>query len=120
MKKILIVDDEGFFIEPIKLFLERNGFEILVANDGMSGLQLARKERPDLIILDLMLPKIDGFQVCRLLKFDERFRNIPIIIVSAKDTDKDKMLGRQSGADVYLTKPLVPQLLVEKVKSLLM
>lgn len=118
-KKILIVDDENFFIEPIRLFLNKNGFETVVANDGMSGLQKSRNEAPDLIMLDLMLPGIDGYQVCRLLKFDDRFKHIPVIIVSAKDTERDRTLGKQSGADIYVTKPVDPQLLIEKINTLL-
>ena len=101
-KKILIVDDESFFSDPIRLFLERAGFETFVASDGMTGLQEARKIKPDLIMLDLMLPKLDGFQVCRLLKFDAAFRKTPIIIVSAKDSDDDRKLAEASGATMYL------------------
>ncbi len=118
-KKILIVDDEDFFIQPIKMLLERAGYEIHVANDGMSGLTKARLVKPDLIMLDLMLPGMDGYQICRLLKFDEQFRNIPIVIVSAKDTDRDRELGKTSGADQYLTKPINPQELIMLFKRLL-
>ncbi|MFQ6605055.1 MAG: response regulator transcription factor [Fidelibacterota bacterium] len=118
-KKILIVDDEEFFIQPIKILLERNGFEIHTANDGMHGLQQARKLRPDLIMLDLMLPGLDGYQVCRLLKYDEKFKNIPVVIVSAKDTDHDKQLGIKSGADSYITKPVNPSHLISEFSNLL-
>lgn len=118
-KKILIVDDENFFVEPIKLFLEKNGFTISVAGDGMSGFNKARSEKPDLIILDLMLPGINGFQICRLLKFDDQFKNIPIVIVSAKDTEQDRILGKQSGADLYITKPVLPASLIESLNRLM-
>ena len=118
-KKILIVDDEKFFIEPIKRFLDMNDFETITANDGFSGIISARKEMPDLIILDLMLPKLNGFQVCRLLKFDDKYKHIPIIIVSAKDTDKDKKIGKISGSDMYITKPINPKILVEKINAIL-
>ncbi|MCH7732157.1 MAG: response regulator [Candidatus Marinimicrobia bacterium] len=118
-KKILIVDDEKFFIEPIKRFLDKNDFETITANDGFSGIISARKEMPDLIILDLMLPKINGFQVCRLLKFDDKYKHIPIIIVSAKDTDKDKELGKISGSDMYITKPINPKTLVDNINAIL-
>ncbi len=118
-KKILIVDDEEFFIQPIKILLERNGFEIFTANDGMNGLQQARKLRPDLIMLDLMLPGLDGYQVCRLLKYDEKFKDIPVVIVSAKDTDHDKQLGIKSGADSYITKPVNPSQLISEFSNLL-
>ncbi len=118
-KKILIVDDEDFFVRPIKMALEQRGFEVITAEDGVTGLQKARKEMPDIIMLDLMLPGLDGYQVCRLLKFDDKFRQIPVIIVSAKDTDKDRKLAEQSGADVYLTKPINAPELAEKFALLL-
>jgi DNA-binding response OmpR family regulator len=118
-KKILIVDDEDFFIQPIKMLLERSGFEVTVAHDGMTGLVQARQVKPDLIMLDLMLPGMDGYQVCRLLKFDEQFKKIPIVIVSAKDTDRDRELGRRSGADYYMSKPINPQQLIALFNQLL-
>ena len=118
-RKILIIDDENFFVEPLKMYLNRSGFETVAAADGMSGLKMARQEKPDLIILDLMLPGISGFEVCRLLKFDSRFQKIPIVIVSAKDTEKDKSLGKKSGAELYLTKPLDPKMLIERINGLL-
>jgi len=118
-KTILIIDDEEFFIEPIKLFFEKMGSTVITAEDGMSGLNLAKSASPDVIILDLMLPVIDGYQVCRLLKFDNQYRNIPVIIVSAKDTDNDKNVGKQSGADLYITKPVDSSDIYEKIKGLL-
>lgn len=118
-KRILIVDEEGFFVAPIKMFLEKNGFETIVASDGISGLQKARKESPDLILLDLMLPGIDGFLVCRLLKFDEKYRHIPIVIISAKDSERDKKLGKECGADMYLTKPVDPRNVLKTIRNFL-
>lgn len=118
-KKILIVDDEEFFIVPIKRFLDMNDFETIIANDGFRGIISARTEMPDLIVLDLMLPKFNGFQVCRLLKFDDKYKHIPIIIVSAKDTDKDKKLGKICGSDMYITKPVNPQTLVDNINAIL-
>ncbi len=118
-KRILIVDDEKFFVEPIKLILEKNGFDVLVAYDGMSGLKMARTQLPDLIMLDLMLPGISGYQVCRLLKFDEKYEHIPIIMVSAMDSERDYQLGQQTGADLYITKPIVPDRLLEEINSLI-
>jgi len=118
-KKVLIIDDENFFIEPIKLFLKRDGIEVIVANDGLTGLKMARSENPDLIVVDLMLPGINGYQVCRLLKFDNQYRHIPILIVSARDTEHDQSLGKESGADRYLTKPIDPPVLAEEIQSLL-
>lgn len=117
MKKILFVDDEKFFIEPIKMLLLREKFEVLVAHDGMSGLKMAREELPDMIILDLMLPVLNGYQICRLLKYDNKFKSIPVIILSAKDTDNDKKIGQESGADLYLTKPINAKIFVENIKN---
>jgi len=95
------------------------GSTVITAEDGMSGLNLAKSASPDVIILDLMLPVIDGYQVCRLLKFDNQYRNIPVIIVSAKDTENDKNIGKQSGADLYITKPVDSSDIYEKIKGLL-
>lgn len=117
--RVLIVDDEKFFVQPIKMFLEKKGFQIIVADDGISGLQKARHDTPDVILLDLMLPGIDGFLVCRLLKFDEKYKDIPVIIVSAKNGQKDKELGEKCGAEMYLTKPIDPQSLVNSIGEVL-
>ncbi len=117
MAKVLIVDDESFFSQPIKLFLERNGHTVSIAADGMEGLDKARAEKPDVILMDLMLPAINGYQVCRMLKFDEEYRDIPIIICSAKDTEKDREVGQQSGADEYVTKPISPIELVKIIEE---
>lgn len=117
MAKILIVDDESFFSQPIKMFLERNGHEVFVAADGMEGLNKAREVKPDVILMDLMLPALNGYQVSRMLKFDEEFRHIPIIICSAKDTEKDREMGKQSGADDYVTKPISPVELVKIIEN---
>ncbi len=118
-KRILIVDDERFFIEPVKRLLEGQGYEVVEAYDGITGLSKARESKPDLIMLDLMLPGMNGYQVCRLLKFDEQFRNIPVIIVSAKDTERDREVGAQSGAELYLVKPLDYQTFPQQLESLL-
>lgn len=118
-RKILIIDDENFFVQPLRMYLTKNGFDCVVATDGLSGLKIAKEEKPDLIILDLMLPGNSGFEVCRLLKFDSRFRKIPVVIISAKDTDKDRMLGQKCGAELYLTKPLDPRMLIERINGLL-
>lgn len=118
-KKILIVDDERFFIEPVRRLLEGLGYEVEEALDGISGLSKAREVKPDLIMLDLMLPGMNGYQVCRLLKFDEQFRDIPVIIVSAKDTERDREVGAQSGAELYLVKPLDYQSFPAQLEELL-
>ena len=118
-KKILIVDDEVDLVETVRFPLEMEGFNILVSYNGEDALNQARKEKPDLILLDLMLPKLDGYKVCRLLKFDERYKNIPILMLTAKTQEKDKALGMETGANEYITKPFDLDRLIEKVKSYL-
>ena len=105
-KRILIVDDEKFFIEPVKRLLESLGYEIFIAYDGITGLSLAREITPDLIMLDLMLPGMNGYQVCRLLKYDKQLQDTPVVIVTAKDSERDREVGIESGAELYLVKPL--------------
>jgi DNA-binding response OmpR family regulator len=118
-KKILIVDDEVDLVETVRFPLEMEGFDVLVSYNGEDALSQARKEKPDLIILDLMLPKLDGYKVCRLLKFDERYKHIPILMLTAKTQEKDKTLGMETGADEYITKPFEMDVLMEKVKAYL-
>ena len=118
-KKILVVDDEVDLVETVRFPLELEGFDVLVSYNGEDALNQARKENPDLIILDLMLPKLDGYKVCRLLKFDERYKHIPILMLTAKTQEKDKILGKETGADEYITKPFEMDYLMEKVKAYL-
>jgi len=118
-KKILVVDDEVDLVETVRFPLELEGFDVLVSYNGEDALNQARKEKPDLIILDLMLPKLDGYKVCRLLKFDERYKHIPILMLTAKTQEKDKILGMETGADEYITKPFEMDYLMEKVKAYL-
>jgi DNA-binding response OmpR family regulator len=116
-KKILLVDDEVDLVETVRFPLEMQGFTVLVSQDGEDALKKAREEKPDLILLDLMLPKLDGYKVCRLLKFDERYKHIPILMLTAKTQEKDKILGKETGADEYITKPFEMNELMEKVQS---
>ena len=104
-KRILLVEDEKDLVDIVKFRLEANNYEVVVAYDGQEALDRAKKEKPDLIILDLMLPKIDGFKVCRMLKFDEKYKKIPIIMFTARAQESDKKLGEEVGADAYITKP---------------
>ncbi len=104
-KKVLIVDDEKDIVEAIQFRLELEGFECLVAYDGEDALAKAKKENPDLILLDVMLPKRNGYTVCRLLKFDEEYKHIPIIMLTAKTQEADKLTGKETGADEYISKP---------------
>ena len=118
-KKILVVDDETDLVETLRFPLEMEGFEVLVSYNGEDALNKARKEIPDLILLDLMLPKLDGYKVCRLLKFDEKYKHIPILMLTAKTQEKDKILGKETGANEYITKPFEMDHLLEKVKTYL-
>jgi len=115
-KKILVVDDEPDLVETVRFPLEMEGYQVLVSYNGEDGLTQARREKPDLIILDLMLPKLDGYKVCRLLKFDERYKHIPILMLTAKVQERDRILGKETGADEYMTKPFDIDQLMEKVK----
>lgn len=118
-KKILIVDDEIDLVDTVRFPLEIEGYGVLVAYNGEDALNQARKENPDLILLDLMLPKLDGYKVCRLLKFDERYKHIPILMLTAKSQEKDKVIGMETGADEYITKPFDIDYLMRKVKEYL-
>ena len=118
-KKILLVDDEVGLVDMMKMRLEANNYDVITAFDGNEALEKAKKENPDLIILDLMLPKMDGYKVCGLLKTDTRYSKIPIIIFSAMAQEKDKKLAEEVKADTYITKPFDPQVLLSKIKELL-
>jgi len=118
-KRILIVDDEEDILKVLRFRLEANNYEVLSASDGQEGLNKARSEKPDLIILDLMLPKLDGYKVCRMLKFDENYKAIPIILFTARAQASDKELGMEMGADAYISKPFEPLILLGKMKELL-
>ena len=118
-KKILIVDDEADLVETVRFPLEMEGYHVLVSYNGEDALNQARKEKPDLILLDLMLPKLDGYKVCRLLKFDDRYKHIPILMLTAKTQEKDKALGMETGANEYITKPFEMDDLLRKVKAYL-
>ena len=118
-KKILVVEDEPDFSKAIQILLEANGFEVVSAFSGKEGLAMARNISPDLIILDVMLPEIDGYKICRLLKFDERYKKIPVVMLTARAQEEDKILGKQTGADAYLVKSERPELLLEKIRHLL-
>ncbi len=119
MKKILLVDDEKDLVKTVTFRLKNGGYEVIAAYDGQEALQKARKENPDLIILDLMLPKMDGHKVCALLKGDARYNKIPIIMFTAKAQEEDMKLAKEVGADAYITKPFEPQVLLAKIQELL-
>ncbi len=114
-KKILIVEDEKNIVDILSFNLSREGYDTLEAYDGETGLRLALEENPDLILLDLMLPKMDGFDVCRSVR--ERNRSTPIIMLTAREEESDKVLGLELGADDYITKPFSMRELLARVKA---
>ena len=113
------MDDEPDIRKVVALRLETSGYTVIAAADGQEALKKAKTEKPDLIILDLMLPKVDGYLVCRLLKFDEQYQNIPIIILSARAEKEDIAKGYECHADAYLVKPFDSKKLLEKMEELL-
>lgn len=114
--RVLVVDDEADLVSVLRFGLQVEGFEVIEAGDGELGLRLARESKPDLIVLDLMLPKLDGYQVCRTLKFDDRYRHIPVIILSARTGEEDRRLAHEMGADAFLTKPYDMRDLVQRIR----
>lgn len=118
-KRILIVEDEQNLMELLKYRLEENNYAVAAAADGHKALLLVRSFKPHLIILDLMLPKMDGYTICRLLKFNDEFKEIPLMILSARSTDEDIRRGLSMGADAYVTKPYEPAELLAKIHELL-
>ena len=117
--KILIIEDEQDVIDLLTLNLRKAGFAPSTASDGAAGLRQAREESPDLIILDLMLPKMPGLEICRVLKTDRATRHIPIIMLTAKAEEIDRIIGLEFGADDYVTKPFSPRELVLRVNAIL-
>ncbi len=113
---ILVVDDDHKTVDLIRLYLERDGYRVLMAYDGRQALEFARDRRPGLIILDLMLPRVDGLDVCRILRAESQ---IPIIMLTARTTEEDKLVGLDLGADDYITKPFSPRELVARVRAVL-
>ena len=118
-KRILIVDDERDLVETMTFRLEASGYEILKAYDGQEGLKKIREEKPDLVLLDVMMPLKDGYQVCQEVKNDEKIRNIPVIMLTAKSQESDKSVGESVGVDDYLTKPFQSHELLEKIEKFL-
>src|SRR5262245_20179759 len=115
-RKILVVDDDRKTVDLLKLYLERDGYQVLVAHDGRQALELTRQRRPDLVLLDLMLPNVEGLDVCRILRAEAR---TPIIMLTARTTEDDKLLGLDLGADDYITKPFSPREVVARVRVVL-
>jgi DNA-binding response OmpR family regulator len=116
-RQILIVEDDIKTLELIRLYMERNGYGVLTARDGRAALDQLRQHQPDLIILDLMLPKVGGLELCRIVR--QESANVPIIMLTAKSTEDDILLGLDLGADDYITKPFSPRELVARVRTVL-
>jgi DNA-binding response OmpR family regulator len=116
LKKILVVDDEPTLVATLKYNLERENYEVITATNGASAVDIARSGRPDLVVLDLMLPELDGLEVCRVLRKET---SVPILMLTAKGSEVDKVVGLEIGADDYVTKPFGMRELVARVKALL-
>lgn len=115
-KTVLVVDDDVKTVELVKVYLNRDGYGVLTAYDGVEALRVARESNPDLVVLDLMLPDVDGLEVCRTLRHES---DVPIIMLTARTTDQDKLTGLDSGADDYVTKPFSPKELAARVRAVL-
>jgi DNA-binding response OmpR family regulator len=131
VKRILVVEDNEAYRDMIRLRLELNGYEVVTASDGVTGLEMARKENPDLVILDLTLPEVHGLQnpcegldrrsghkICRMIKFDHHLKHIPLLILTSSDAREDTALAVRSGADAYMLKTGDPELLLNEVGRL--
>ncbi len=118
-KRILVVDDEIYIVHILEFSLTMEGYSVLTASDGEEALKLIEQERPDLIVLDIMMPKLDGYEVCRRLRQDDQLGNLPVILLSAKGRPVDREAGLQAGADDYIAKPFSPRKLLEKIRELL-
>jgi two-component system alkaline phosphatase synthesis response regulator PhoP len=117
--KILVVDDEAYLLQILDFSLGAEGYDVVTAEDGEQAIQKAKTEQPDLIVLDIMMPKIDGYEACRKLKQDPGMKDVPVILLTAKGRDIDRKLGLEVGADDYITKPFSPSKLLEKIGSFL-
>ena len=118
-KKILLIDDEPDITELIQFHLEQNEYTVKTASDGLKGIEIARAFMPDLILLDVMMPEMDGIEVCQVLKEAPKTQNILICILSARSEDYSQIAGLDAGADDYVTKPIKPKVLLSKIKALL-
>jgi DNA-binding response OmpR family regulator len=118
-KRILLVDDEPSVVKMVAKRLEVAGYEVMVALDGQQGLEQAKAQRPDLVILDLMLPRLNGYEVCSMLKQDQQYQSIPVLILSARALKDEEKMGLACGADAYLHKPFQSQELLDRVRTLL-
>jgi DNA-binding response OmpR family regulator len=117
--RILVVDDEIYIVHILDFSLGMEGYEVITALDGEQALEKLKTDKPDLIVLDIMMPKLDGYEVCKAIKSSPETRHIPVILLSAKGRNVDQKLGFDVGADDYITKPFSPRKLVERINQLL-
>ncbi len=119
MATILVADDELDIVETIRCILEAKGHDVLEANDGMAALEQAKNGKPDIIFLDVMMPGMDGYKVCRMLKYDSEYRDIPIVMLTARASSQDREIGKEAGADMYMTKPFDIEEVLDLIEKLL-
>jgi two-component system phosphate regulon response regulator PhoB len=117
MGKILVIDDEPFILMMLEDKLKRSGFAVITSRESVNALELVRKERPDLIVLDWMMPEISGIEICRQLKADPELSSIPVFMLTAKGQEEDEKKGMKTGANRYITKPFSPKALVEIIEK---
>jgi len=118
-KRIVIIENNPVFRRALKTRLEAGGFRIFDAENGLEGLNTVRRENPDLVILDIMLPGLDGHKVCRMIKFDRKLSRIPVIVLTSRDLDQDATLAKQCGADAFILKTTRAPILIEVIRKLL-
>ena len=119
LPRILVIDDDPTVIRMTQGVLTSNGFDVLTAQEAAQGLEMAMKDKPQLIILDVMMPIINGFNICRLMKSQENFKHIPIILLTSRSQEQDRKIGEEVGADAYVTKPFKTEDLLQKINALL-
>jgi len=117
MTKILVADDSPFVLEIVETVLKSEGFEVITASDGIEAWDKIQKERPDIVIVDIIMPGLNGYQICEKIKHDEELKSLPVLVLTTKAQDKDIELAQASGADLYMTKPFDPDELAAKVRK---
>jgi len=117
--KVLVVDDQVYILHILDFSLGAEGFDVITATDGEQALSRARAERPDLIVMDIMMPRLDGYETCRRLKSDPATKNIPVLLLTARGREEDRKRGMEAGADDYMTKPFSPNKLITRVSEML-
>jgi two-component system alkaline phosphatase synthesis response regulator PhoP len=117
--KVLVVDDEEYIQHILNFSFGAEGYEVITATDGEEAIEKARSEKPDIIVLDIMMPKMDGYEACKKLKSDPQTKGIPVILLTAKGRDVDRRLGSEAGAEDYVVKPFSPGRLIERVEGMI-